>query len=74
MMGDGFGHGFGGFWMVLIWLVPLLLLRRGVFGFRGRGDVSQPREPSALDMLDEEYARRIDQAESLRRKEDLTRR
>lgn len=75
MMMDGFGHGFGGFWMALIWLVPLLLLLWGVFAFRGRGDGSEPRGRSPLDVLDEEYARgRIDRDEYLRRKADLNRR
>lgn len=72
MMTDGFGHGFGGFWMALIWLVPLLLLLWGVFSFTGRGEGRERRERSALDVLDEEYARgRIDRDEYLRRKGDL---
>jgi putative membrane protein len=73
MMGDGFGHGIGGFWMALIWVVPLLLILWALV-FRGRagGTGTERRGKSALDALDEEYARgRIDRDEYLRRKQDL---
>ncbi|MGD2084250.1 MAG: hypothetical protein PVF91_14915 [Chromatiales bacterium] len=75
-MGDGFGHGFGGFWMILVWIVPVVLLVWALGAFRGRneGRGGDGSGKNALDLLDEEYARgRIDREEYLRRKEDLRR-
>jgi putative membrane protein len=76
-MGDGFGHGFGGLWMILIWVLPLVLIIWAFGAFRGRqggGPRDGPRDRTALDLLDEEYAKgRIDREEYLRRKEDLKR-
>jgi len=70
MMTGGFGHGF---WMALIWLVPLLLVQWGVFLLRDRAGRHEPRDRSALEILDEEYAEgRINRDEYLRRKKDLT--
>lgn len=68
MMGEGFGHGFGAIWMALIWVAPLVVVILGVLLFRRRGRDGR----SALELLDEDYARgRIGRDEYLRRREDL---
>ncbi len=70
--GFGWGHGlFGGFWMVLVWLLPILLIAwagKGLFGDGRSGGNGK----SALDLLKESYARGdIDREEFQRRRTDL---
>jgi len=83
MMDYGMGWGFGGFWMLLFWLVPLLLVVLGVkFLFldgarRGNNDLSQkglnqPHSDRALATLQERYARgEIDREEFLQKRDDI---
>ncbi|WP_082140441.1 SHOCT domain-containing protein [Halomonas sp. PR-M31] len=73
MNGYGWGHMlFGGFMMVLFWggLIALVIwLLRGL----GRRDAGVQRQPSALDLLQERYARgEIDEQEYEERKRVLT--
>ena len=77
MGNDGWGHMlFGGLMMVLFWGAVIALavfLVRGLTRGRGeKGDgVSQPR-PTALDLLQERYARgEIDREEYEQRRHDL---
>ena len=71
----GFDHGvwmFGGWlMMVVMWLVPFLVLFVGVKYLLGRsGSVTAGK--SALDVLDEAYARReISRDEYLQKRDDL---
>jgi putative membrane protein len=77
MGNDGWGHMlFGGFMMVLFWGAVIALavfLVRGLT--QGRGDVGDAvtqRQPTALDLLQERYARgEINQREYEQRKRDL---
>ena len=71
----GFDHGvwmFGGWlMMLLIWLVPFFLLFVGMKYLLGRSGLVRA-EKSALDILDEAYARReITRAEYLEKRGDL---
>jgi putative membrane protein len=73
----GFDHGawmFGGWlMMLLIWLVPFILLFVGLKVFLDR---SRPpgAAKSALDLLDEAYARReIERDDYLQKRDDLQR-
>ena len=67
--GFGFGHWFFGilFWVVILLLIVALV--RGVSGFSGS---DRKLRKSALDILEERYARgEIDQEEFERKKRDL---
>ena len=75
----GYMHGFGlggGIWMWLIWLIPILLIVWVARSFATRrsgesGNAARPK--SALEILDEEYARgNVEREEYLRRKADLS--
>ena len=71
----GFDHGvwmFGGWLMMLvIWLVPFLLLYVGIKYLLGRSSPATAGK-SALDILDEAYARReISRDEYLQKRDDL---
>ena len=71
----GFDHGvwmFGGWLMMLvIWLVPFLVLFVGMKYLLGRSR-SATAGKSALDVLDEAYARReISRDEYLQKRDDL---
>ena len=74
MGNDGWGHVlFGGFMMVLFWgaviALAVFLVRRLS---RGRGDAMDPPRPTALDLLQERYARgEIDREEYEQRRNDL---
>ena len=67
---DHFGMGLGGFGMILVWIVPLLLL---VLLFRRyTGDREGRQGKTALEILEARYARgEIDQEEYLKRRADL---
>jgi putative membrane protein len=67
----GMGWGGGGIWMILLWLVPVLLLLFVALGYF-RSDRNHRNDRSALDILDERYARgEIDREEYLKRRQDL---
>ena len=71
----GFDHGvwmFGGWlMMLLVWLVPFVALFVGLRYLLGRSD-TRGAGKSALDLLDEAYARReIDREEYLQKRDDL---
>ena len=67
----GFEHFGMGWWMVLLWLVPILLVALVIlYCIRGRN--GKP-ERTALDILEARYARgEIDRDEFLKRRADLT--
>jgi putative membrane protein len=74
MGNDGWGHMlFGGLMMVLFWGAVIALavfLVRGLT--RGRGDAMVQPRPTALDILQERYARgEIDREEYEQRRHDL---
>ena len=79
MMDYGMGWGFGGFAMVLFWIVPLVLLLVGIKylfssgGFAPGGVSSEPSHSSrALATLEERYARgEIDRDEFLQKRGDI---
>ncbi|MBA3034241.1 MAG: SHOCT domain-containing protein [Gammaproteobacteria bacterium] len=70
----GMGWGLGGFGMLLVWLVPILLVVLLVRAFIGRSagpDDTRPRK-TPLEMLDERYARgEFERDEYLKRRGDL---
>ena len=71
----GFDHGvwmFGGWlMMLLVWLVPFVALFVGMKYLVGRSGPPSAGK-SALDLLDEAYARReIDREEYLQKRDDL---
>ena len=70
----GWGHMlFGGLMMVLFWGIVIALAVLRVRGLtRGRGAPFSHRRPTALDLLQERYARgEIDREEYEQRKRDL---
>lgn len=76
MYEGGLGMALGGFWMLLVWLVPLLiiflLIRHFVGGTRKDGTPLRETGKSAMDYLKDAYARgEIDRETFLRKKEDL---
>lgn len=67
---DHFGMGLGGIGMALVWIVPLLLVFLLFRYFSG--DRQERRCKSALDILEERYARgEIDRDEYQKRRADL---
>ena len=68
---------FGGLWMVLVWLVPLLMiiaLLKYLFGKpSAKGDPEPgPEQKTPLDILEEAYARgEIGRDEYLQKRQDL---
>lgn len=67
---DHFGMGLGGFFMILIWVMPLVLLFLAIRYFLG--DKEGHRRRNALEILEERYARgEIDREEYLNRRADL---
>jgi len=67
---DHFAMGLGGFGMILVWFVPLVLL---FLLFRHySGDSEKRQGKTALEILEARYARgEIDQAEYMKRRADL---
>lgn len=72
-MGAGWGMGFGGIFMILFWvviIVAVVTLVRWLASGSSRFDL--PREKSALDILNERYARgEIDKEEFEQKKRNL---
>ena len=67
---DHFGMGLGGFGMILIWIVPIVLLI--LLFHRYSGDKKERQGKSALAILEELYALgEIDRDEYLKRRADL---
>ena len=79
MMGEwGWGHGFGGIFMVLWWvlvvvgIVALVKWLMESSALRGRNADRDGAGKTALDILNERYARgEIEQEEFLRKKREL---
>ncbi|MDP2833338.1 MAG: SHOCT domain-containing protein [Pseudomonadota bacterium] len=67
---DHFGMGLGGFGMILVWIVPLLLL---VLLFRRySGGREDRQDKTALEILEARYARgEIDREDYQKRRADL---
>lgn len=71
---DHFGMGFGGLGMIVVWVVPFILLFLLLFlAIRYfLGDKGEGRGKSALEILEERYARgEIEREEFLKRRADL---
>ena len=67
----GAGGWLGGLWMVLFWVGVVLLI---VWAIRGLSTVQSPVGRSALDILEERFARgEIDTTELVERRRELTR-
>ncbi|MCP5279722.1 MAG: SHOCT domain-containing protein [Thiobacillus sp.] len=68
---DHYGMGWGGgLGMILVWVVPLILLFLVIRYFLG--DKGEGRSRSALEILEERYARgEVDREEYLKRRADL---
>lgn len=77
MHGGGMGMMFGGFWMILIWVILLLLivaLLKYLFSkpLGQGGPEIRPEKKTALDILEEAYARgNIGREEYLQKRDDL---
>ena len=69
-MGIGLGHGlFGSFWMILVWLLPILLIVWGGKLVFGRGE---DRDATALNLLKQSYARgEIDHEQFVEKKANI---
>ena len=67
---DHFGMGFGGWGMILVWVVPLVMLFLLFRHFSGEKEKRRGR--TAVEILEERYARgEIDREEYLKRRVDL---
>lgn len=72
MMGDGFGMGFGGGFMWLFWILLIVVIVWVVKAVAGSSNNSPDKQKSALDILEERYARgEIDQQEFQQKRKDL---
>lgn len=77
MFDGGFGMLFGGLWMILLLVVPLVLLAvllKYLFSKprRNGGVQDEPARPTPLDVLKEAYARgEISREEFLQKRDDL---
>lgn len=73
-MGFGGGHGlFGWFWMILIWIIPIMLVIWIVKNWL-LGGTSNSSGKTAQDLLDESYARGdIGRDEFIQKRDDLHR-
>ncbi len=82
--GSGMMDGWGGFWVgpifMIFWLVVIVAVIAGVIwlvqsaSHHGAGRSNAPSGSSALDILDERYARgEINRDEYLRKKQEMTR-
>ena len=78
MMGSGYGHDmwFGGGFMWVIWplilIAVVLLVVKAVQGSNRGGDTTQPPPRTALEILEERYARgEIEREEFEQKRSDL---
>lgn len=81
MMDYGMGWGFGGFTMIIFWLVPLILVLVGIkYLYSGGGSLTGNTAPpaeaaaanNALTLLEQRYAKgEIDREEFLQKRGDI---
>ena len=72
MMADGFGMGFGGGIMWLFWILLILVIVWAVKAVAGSSNSPTDKGKSALEILQERYARgEIDQQEFEQKRKDL---
>lgn len=73
MMGDGFGMGYGGGYMWIFWIFLIVAIAWLVISAIGNGRNSgQSGEKSAMDILNERYARgEIEKEEYEQKRRDL---
>jgi len=73
MGGFGWGYGFGWIFMILFWglvIVGIVAIVRGLTG--SSQNTNNPQQKTALDILNERYARgEIEQEEFKKKKQDL---
>jgi putative membrane protein len=70
--GNGFGMGYGGGFMWLFWILLIVAIVWAVKAFTGSNDRGSKRDKTALEILQERYARgEIDQAEFEQKRKDL---
>jgi putative membrane protein len=70
--GDGFGMGYGGGFMWLFWILLIVAVVWALKTFAGNGERTEKKDKSALEILQERYARgEIDQAEFEQKRKDL---
>ena len=71
-MMDGFGMGFGGGFMWLLWIFLIIVIFWVVKGAIGNSNNPPGQQKSALDILKERYAKgEIDQQEFEQKQKDL---
>lgn len=71
--GVGFTHGAGGFFGILFWIILIALVVLAVSWLSGAGFGNRERGKSALDILDERYARgEIDKLEYEQKRREIT--
>lgn len=74
MDGYSMGGGFGGGFMIIWWILIVLVIIAAIKWFFGSGgSAMRPQNKTALEILNERYARgEIDDKEYQRRKRELT--
>ena len=72
MMGDNIGMGFGSAFMWLFWIVVVIVIVWAVKAASGNSNGPAKKQKSALDILNERYARgEIDQQEFEQKRNDI---